>query len=67
MMGFKAVISKRSTNKSKMIAERFSNWLKEKECIMESLLCFKRAGADGILTYFAKQVAEWLYLEGKNK
>jgi len=34
---------------------------------MESLLCFKRAGADGILTYFAKQVAEWLYLEGKNK
>ncbi|NBI43200.1 porphobilinogen synthase, partial [[Haemophilus] felis] len=34
-------------------------WLKEKECIMESLLCFKRAGADGILTYYAKQVAEW--------
>ena len=27
---------------------------------MESLLCFKRAGADGILTYFAKDVAEWL-------
>ena len=24
-----------------------------------------RTGADGILTYFAKQVAEWLYLEGK--
>ncbi|MGY4676502.1 porphobilinogen synthase [Pasteurella sp. P03HT] len=38
-------------------------WLKEKECILESLLCFKRAGADGILTYYAKQVAEWLYLE----
>ena len=31
MMGFKAVISKKSTNKSTMIAERFSNWLKEKE------------------------------------
>ena len=30
-MGFKAVISKKSINKSKMIAERFSNWLKEKE------------------------------------
>jgi len=28
--------------------------------VMESLLCFKRAGADGILTYFAKDVAEWL-------
>ncbi|AKD38793.1 delta-aminolevulinic acid dehydratase [Pasteurella multocida subsp. multocida OH4807] len=38
-------------------------WLNEKECILESLLCFKRAGADGILTYYAKQVAEWLYLE----
>lgn len=40
-----------------------NGWLKEKECVMESLLCFKRAGADGILTYFAKQVAEWLYFE----
>lgn len=37
-----------------------NGWLKERECIMESLLCFKRAGADGILTYFAKQVAQWL-------
>lgn len=42
-----------------------NGWLKEKESIMESLLCFKRAGADGILTYFAKQVAEWLYEENK--
>lgn len=40
-----------------------NGWLKEKETIMESLLCFKRAGADGILTYFAKQVAQWLYEE----
>ncbi|MCG3730305.1 porphobilinogen synthase [Vibrio cincinnatiensis] len=38
-------------------------WLKERETVMESLLCFKRAGADGILTYFAKQVAEWLLEE----
>ncbi|PXA70523.1 porphobilinogen synthase [Vibrio sp. 11986-1-5] len=37
-----------------------NGWLKERETVMESLLCFKRAGADGILTYFAKQVAEWL-------
>ena len=35
-------------------------WLKERECIMESLLCFKRAGADAVLTYFAKRVAQWL-------
>jgi porphobilinogen synthase len=27
---------------------------------MESLLCIKRAGADGILTYFALQAARWL-------
>lgn len=38
-------------------------WLAEKPAIMESLLCFKRAGADGILTYYAKQVAQWLYEE----
>lgn len=37
-----------------------NGWLDERAVIMESLLCFKRAGADGILTYFAKQVAEWL-------
>ncbi|OCG02119.1 porphobilinogen synthase [Gilliamella sp. wkB112] len=37
-----------------------NGWLDKKNAIMESLLCFKRAGADGILTYFAKQVAEWL-------
>jgi porphobilinogen synthase len=37
-----------------------NGWLDEKKVIMESLLCFKRAGADGILTYFAKQAALWL-------
>ncbi|MCL1035567.1 porphobilinogen synthase [Shewanella corallii] len=37
-----------------------NGWLSEKAVIMESLLCFKRAGADGILTYFAKQAAQWL-------
>jgi porphobilinogen synthase len=34
--------------------------LDEKAVVLESLLCFKRAGADAILTYYAKQVAEWL-------
>ncbi|ELV7517003.1 porphobilinogen synthase [Photobacterium damselae] len=42
-----------------------NGWLKERETIMESLLCFKRAGADGVLTYFAKRVAEWLAEEGR--
>ena len=37
-----------------------NGWLSEKETVIESLLCFKRAGADGILTYFAKDVAQWL-------
>lgn len=43
-----------------------NGWLKEKESIMEGLLCFKRAGADGILTYYAKQVAMWLWQEQQN-
>ncbi|WP_435275148.1 porphobilinogen synthase [Psychrobium sp. nBUS_13] len=37
-----------------------NGWLNEKEVAMESLLCFKRAGADGVLTYYAKDVAVWL-------
>ncbi len=37
-----------------------NGWLPEKESILESLLCIKRAGADAIFTYFAKQVATWL-------
>ena len=37
-----------------------NGWLDEKACVLEALLCFKRAGADGILTYFAKDAARWL-------
>lgn len=36
------------------------SWLDERACVMESLLCIKRAGADAILTYFARDVAGWL-------
>ena len=36
------------------------NWLDEKATVMETLLSFKRAGADGILSYYAKTVAQWL-------
>ncbi|MGK0272250.1 MAG: porphobilinogen synthase, partial [Cocleimonas sp.] len=32
----------------------------EKEVVMESLIAMKRAGADGILTYFSKDAAKWL-------
>ena len=39
----------------------FANgWLNENEVVLESLLAFKRAGADGILTYFAPKAAELL-------
>ena len=37
-----------------------NGWLNEKDRVMESLLCIKRAGADAVLTYFAKDAAEWL-------
>jgi porphobilinogen synthase len=35
-------------------------WLDERDCVMETLTAFKRAGADGILTYFALDAAGWL-------
>jgi porphobilinogen synthase len=41
-------------------AASLNGWLDERAVVMESLLAFKRAGADGILTYFAKQAAHWL-------
>jgi porphobilinogen synthase len=37
-----------------------NGWLDEQAVVMESLLAFKRAGANGILTYFAVQAARWL-------
>jgi len=37
-----------------------AGWLDEKAVVLESLTGIKRAGADMILTYFAKQAAEWL-------
>ena len=37
-----------------------NGWINEKVCAMEALLGFKRAGADGILTYYALDAAQWL-------
>jgi porphobilinogen synthase len=37
-----------------------NGWLDERAVALESLACIKRAGADGILTYYAKRAAEWL-------
>ncbi len=47
-----------------LMAAAQNGWLDERAVIMESLLAFKRAGADGVLTYFAKRVAEWLREDG---
>jgi porphobilinogen synthase len=37
-----------------------NGWLDEQSCVLEALLAFKRAGADGILTYYAMDAARWL-------
>ena len=41
-------------------AASMNGWLDEKAVVMESLLAFKRAGCDAILTYYAKAAAQWL-------
>lgn len=41
-------------------AAAMNGWLDEKAVVLESLLAFKRAGSDAILTYYAKTVAQWL-------
>ena len=44
-----------------MLKAAFANgWLDERKCAMEALLGFKRAGADGVLTYFALDAARWM-------
>jgi porphobilinogen synthase len=37
-----------------------NGWIEERKVVLETLLSFKRAGADAILTYYAKEVAGWL-------
>ena len=43
-----------------LMAAAQNGWLDERAVVLESLLSIKRAGADGILTYFAKRAAQWL-------
>jgi len=43
-----------------LMAAAHNGWLDERAVVLESLLSIKRAGADGILTYFAKAAAGWL-------
>ena len=46
-----------------LMAAAKNGWLDERACVLESLLCIKRAGADAVLTYFAERVAGWLKIE----
>ncbi|HUN92944.1 MAG TPA: porphobilinogen synthase [Burkholderiaceae bacterium] len=48
-----------------LMAAAANGWLDERAVIMESLLAFKRAGADGVLTYFSLKVAKWLAQDGR--
>jgi len=41
-------------------AAALNGWLDEEASVLEALLAFKRAGADGVLTYFARDAARWL-------
>jgi porphobilinogen synthase len=45
---------------SMLQAAGMNGWIDRRKCVLESLLAFKRAGADGILTYFALEAAAWL-------
>jgi len=47
-------------------AAAMNGWLDEQQVVLESLLAFKRAGSDAILTYFAKSVAQWLHDERRS-
>ena len=43
-----------------IMAAAENGWLDEKAVVMESMSAFKRAGCDGVLTYFAPKIAQWL-------
>jgi porphobilinogen synthase len=45
---------------SMIMAAAGNGWVDERATAIEALVCMKRAGADGILTYFAKRAAAWL-------
>lgn len=47
-------------------AAALKGWLDEKKVVLESMLSFRRAGADAILTYFAKDCAKWLHEQKLN-
>lgn len=41
-------------------AAALKGWIDEKDVVLETLLCFRRAGADAIVTYYALEAAQWM-------
>lgn len=39
-------------------------WLNEKNCVKEAMQCFKRAGTDLVVTYYAKELSKWIAQDG---
>jgi porphobilinogen synthase len=58
--GMPTLVYQVSGEYSMIMAASGAGWLNERSVALEALTCIKRAGADGILTYFAKRAAEWL-------
>jgi porphobilinogen synthase len=58
--GFPIVAYNVSGEYSMVKAASQNGWINEKEIVLEKLISMKRAGADLILTYHAKDVARWL-------
>jgi porphobilinogen synthase len=58
--GMPTLVYQVSGEYSMIMAAAGNGWLDERAVALESLMCIRRAGADGILTYFAKRAAEWL-------
>jgi porphobilinogen synthase len=58
--GMPTLVYQVSGEYSMIMAAAGNGWLNERAVALEALMCIKRAGADGIMTYFAKRAAEWL-------
>jgi porphobilinogen synthase len=58
--GMPTLVYQVSGEYSMIMAAAGNGWLNERAAALEALMCIKRAGADAILTYFAKRAAEWL-------
>jgi porphobilinogen synthase len=58
--GMPTLVYQVSGEYSMIMAAAGNGWLNERAVALEALICIKRAGADGILTYFAKRAADWL-------